>query len=107
MTEYLRDLHREIIQAKTALKDSIPEEHFKILNEKINEKVNSETSQLDRKHINKLNRLYDGHVVLCDSYNRFINLSQHELSQNEENVLNLGLNCHIQSKFDPLKRRWR
>jgi hypothetical protein len=34
-----------------------------------------------------------------------LNLSKHELTEDQKQVLNLGLNCHIQGKFDPTTKK--
>ena len=47
----------------------------------------------------KLNRLYGGFLYLKDKNDSFINLSSRVLSNDEKDFLNLGINCHIESKF--------
>ena len=66
--------------------------------------------------IKKLNTLYNGYhcfsnttygsrIMFKEHNNRFINLSDYEPTQEEIKVLNLGLNCHIQPKYDPLIKK--
>ena len=54
------------------------------------------------KHMNKLRQLYAGSVVLPESKNNIINLSSYQLTQQEENLLNHGLNFSIKSKINPI-----
>ena len=60
--------------------------------------------------IKKLNSLYYGRgltdksqsICMKNDMHSFINLSSHQLSPDEIQFLNLGLNCHIQPKYDKL-----
>ena len=52
----------------------------------------------------KLNELYNGQVLLKENVNSFVNLSNHELTPTEIEFLNLGLNYHIQPKYDKLHK---
>jgi hypothetical protein len=55
--------------------------------------------------LNKLNALYNAEMLLPNSQDKFLNLSHHQVSPKEKEVLNMGLNCHLQSKFDPVKKK--
>ena len=63
--------------------------------------------------VKKLNTLYHGGFTtnmdksICIKHNvkSFINLSDYQLSEPEIEFLNLGLNCHIQPKYDPLLKQ--
>ena len=46
----------------------------------------------------KLAKLYGGNIVLPESQDCFINLSDYELNDDEKELLNLGLNCHYLPK---------
>ena len=50
--------------------------------------------------LNKLNKLYQGQILLPDKSVSFVNLSSRELSLNEKEFLDLGLNVHLGSKFN-------
>jgi hypothetical protein len=54
---------------------------------------------------NKLNRLYHAQLPLLEAKDKFVNLSKHELTQDQKHVLNLGPNCHIQGKFDSTTKK--
>ena len=44
-------------------------------------------------------------MFLTNEQDKFINLSNYALSKTEKEVLNLGLNCHLQRKFDQTVKR--
>ena len=53
----------------------------------------------------KLNSLYHGTLLLKETKDKFLNLSNFVLNANEKYVLNLGLNSHLQRKIDPLEKK--
>ena len=55
--------------------------------------------------LKKLQNLYGGPILLPESKQCYINLSDRSLSEDEKEFLNLGLNCHTYSKFDPYKKK--
>ena len=54
--------------------------------------------------LKKLNELYNGQILLKENIDCFVNLSNHELTPSEIEYLNLGLNYHIQPKYDKLHK---
>ena len=57
------------------------------------------------KTIKKLSGLYGGPLMLPEASDGFLNLSSVELTQNQKELLNLGINCHVQTKYDPLEKK--
>ena len=58
------------------------------------------------KMLRKLSKLYKAPVVLPDKeVDAFINLSNYTLTDSEKHLLNLGLNCHLQSQVDIYERK--
>ena len=66
--------------------------------------------------IKKLNSLYSGYhcfnnkehgsrVMLKEQADRLINLSNYTLTKDEIDFLNLGVNCHLQPKYDHLTKK--
>ena len=54
----------------------------------------------------KLNNLHrQGNIVLPNESNHFLNLSDYVLTDDERNILNLGLNCHYQPKFNIMEKK--
>ena len=73
--------------------------------------LNNSDNVTKTRTIKKLNTLYygqnlfnNGHsdFVMKNDVNSFINLSDHQLTDDEIEFLNLGINCHIQPKYDKL-----
>ena len=62
------------------------------------------------KIVKKLSQLYhayhiipnDKHICIKNHVQCFVNLSDYQLSQTEENFLNLGLNCHTMPKYSKI-----
>ena len=44
-------------------------------------------------------------MYLAENNAKFLHLSCYALSEEEKETLNLGLNCHIQRKIDPIKKK--
>ena len=63
--------------------------------------------------LKKLNSLYQGQTVksnndyiyIKEDVNAFINLSNYKLTPDETQFLNLGLNCHLQPKYDKVHKQ--
>ena len=55
--------------------------------------------------LKKLNHLYNGTITLPQQSDGYINLSKHILTEQQKQVLNLGLNCHLQPKFDETDKK--
>ena len=89
----------------SALKNPIEHELQNILN--------NSNKVAKTKILKKLSNLYhcnnincsDKKVLLKDTNDSFVNLSSYHLSQEEEDFLNLGLNCHLQPKYDRLTKQ--
>ena len=57
------------------------------------------------KTIKKLTKLYGAQVNIPDGKEGYVNLSSIELTESQKDLLNLGLNCHFQCKYDPLDKK--
>ena len=55
--------------------------------------------------LKKLNDLYGGRLLYKNQHKSYINLSSYTLDEDEEEFLNLGLNFHIQPKYDKLHKQ--
>ena len=55
--------------------------------------------------LKKLNNLYKGQFFLKNEVNYFVNLSDHKVTPSEKEFLNLGLNYHLQPKYDKLHKQ--
>ena len=55
--------------------------------------------------VKKLSKMAQCDVVLPEVNDRYVNLSDYELSEAEKTFLNLGLNCHVQTPVDPFRKK--
>jgi len=104
-TMELNETQNLILTLKNELKEIIDENHFKQFEERIKEIKFNNTKNLELKHIKKLNKLFNDAKFPTANTNKFINLSKHQLTKEEREVLNMGLNCHIQRRIDPIKKK--
>ena len=79
------------------------------LKHKINESIStilSDHAELAKSRIlKKLSHLYKGDITVPKATQGFINLSSVQLSPEQVEFLNLGLNCHYFPKFDPVTKK--
>ena len=54
--------------------------------------------------LKKLNNLYNGVIKIKETSNSYINLSNYEPNEAQKEFLNLGLNYHIQPKYDKIEK---
>ena len=78
-------------------------ERLELVNTLGNLLENSEKVQRVRT-IKKLNSLYGASILLKEGKNCFVNLSNYDLSEDEVEFLNLGLNYHMQPKYSRLHK---
>ena len=104
-TQKIDELEEEKVQILVTLQNDIPAEDLC----KILKVVEDNTDKLDanckQTMVKKLSNLYQGEIVLPEESTRYVNLSSYELSDNEKEFLNLGLNCHIQTPIDHYKKK--
>ena len=55
--------------------------------------------------LRKLNKLYRGRVNIPEDKDGYVNLSNYILTDEEKEVLDLGLNCHLQPRYDKLNKK--
>ena len=102
-THLLRDI--ELFNCKPEVKEPVFSELCSILE---NSNMVSKT-----RVTKKLNILYHGcnnknagkSICFKNSGDAFINLSSYELNADEKEFLNLGLNCHIQPKYNKIHKQ--
>ena len=78
------------------------------IRDKLDEVVLSSDHAIKVKTIEKLSALYGGPLMLPEVSDGYLNLSSVELTQSQKDLLNLGLNCHIQTiqtKYDSLEKK--
>ena len=53
----------------------------------------------------KLNNLYNGSILFPNKDDKFLNLSNHELTQPQKDFLNLGSTCHLFNQFNHVQKQ--
>ena len=123
--EFTNDFRRKLVQrqldtGKTKLvevKQEIAERHAK-LEEYIEDNI-SRTNIIDQVQRNaerihqktqatmlkKLQGIYGSTLLLPEQKQCYVHLSDRVLTPDEEEFLNMGLNCHVYSKFDNYKKK--
>ena len=75
---------------------------FESLSERV---VFTRSITLENLHIKKLTALYGGNILLKQPQNPVVNLSNHKISEQLQRVFNLGMQCHVQSKYNHIQRK--
>jgi membrane-bound lytic murein transglycosylase len=87
------------------LKQNCSNEEFQQITEKIEEQCEQAIISQRTLITKKLNKLYHGSVLFPSDHDNFINLSNHNVTEVQREVLNMGLNCHLQPKFDIITKK--
>ena len=95
----LHELQSKVSELQTDLDNCALEEVKKVqLRLKIDEKFENSLHSDKLRIVDKLKRLYQGDIKLPEKHQGYINLSSIALTKEQDELLNLGLNCHLQSK---------
>ena len=105
-TSSISELERDVAERTTSIKETMDHEVLKPILETIKTNVDNENIETRLKMTRKLSKLYRAPIILPDNeQDAFINLSNYTLTENEKSLLNLGLNCHVQSPVDKYKKK--
>ena len=106
--ELLRNLYLEYSAAFDEFKNLEIEDDLRSNALKALENLAGGHKEVERARIQrKLAKLYGGNLVVPESNDCFINLSDYELKEDEKEVLNLGLNCHFLPKPSRQRKKSR
>ena len=61
--------------------------------------------KIEMDHQRKLSNLYNGRINLKERQDCVVNLSTEKIDPTLNNILNLGLNCHLKSKYSKLRKK--
>ena len=93
------ELREKLTRLEEKLNSSDIDEDFKRqLRVAVDEKVENFNHAGKVKLAKKLSKIYGGNISVPKEKQGYINLSSAELTTEQHNFLNLGLNCHLQSK---------
>ena len=99
-------LEQELNERTVSLRNSMDKNIFEEVSSTISNNVEKLVVDTKLKMVRKLSTLYKNPIVLPEDRNdSFVNLSTYTPTANETALLNLGLNCHIQSPIDKYKRK--
>ena len=101
LKEHERDLEITLDEIKNY---NYSEEDKRRVQHAIDQEIQNSDLCTETRILKKLNKLYRGNVILKKDSDSFINLSKYELTATEKEFLNLGLNYHLQQKYDKLTK---
>ena len=119
--EYKKSLVLEQIEQKQKIVEELNEKLSKLQKDFDESNLNARTKEELLQHFElsarncdhaakvktrkKLSKLYGGQVYIPEAKEGYINLSSVQLTKIQKELLNLGLNCHYQCKYDPLDKK--
>ena len=99
--ESFKRLEQEVEKNESKYLRLVLEERVRAdINRALKDEQNYFDNLVKNRVLNKLNKLYRGQIVLPDKSVSFVNLSSRQLSTDEKEFLDLGLNVHLGSKFN-------
>ena len=92
--QQLEELNKQLEEVNTSFDElDVPEELKERTCAKLGELIQTHEQTVRTRVLRKLSSLYGGPVCLPESRDSFLNLSSHALTQDQKDLLNLGLNC--------------
>ena len=105
-TEILENLSSEEKIIRTEIDDFEFDHQLKMkVDDELNNILEFYENETRKNILKKLNNLYNGRIFVKDNSVSFVNLSNRVLDSNEIAFLNLGLNFHLQPKYDKLLKQ--
>ena len=99
-------LMSQVSELKKSLCESVNSPvRFKALMFFLQRLLDKEKSEMEQVQLNKLVNLYGGDILLKQNRDSVINLSKVELSSSVIESLSYGMNCHIRTKFNKIKKK--
>ena len=103
--KYIEELKHQKAQLLDALnRTNISNENLTRVLSLQDEIIRNKEQIVKTRTIKKLNSLYHGKIVLKEECNNYVNLSSYNLSEDEKQFLNLGINMHVPNKYDKLHK---
>ena len=103
--EEIERLEIESEEQENLLKSKLTVETLNQIKSYLEQIVSKADLQHRLKITRKLCKLYNGDILLPNKNEKYINLSDYPLTKEQKEFLNLGPNCHLKSKFNPLKKK--
>jgi hypothetical protein len=105
-TEDIIKHSQECAELKSELKESINcDLKFQSLLMFLERIIETKKDMLCVTHTNKLTHLHGSEIFIKEDRDSVINLSIYPIDEKIKDIFNLGMNCHLRSKYDPLKKK--
>ena len=102
--QLIRSLKEEIHQVKAQWKD-IQQEDRSDIHQVLKDLTAQDYTKKEKTILHKLNNLNGGKLRLPKKTERYVNLTQYTPTPAEEDLLQLGLNCHFADRPKPINKR--
>ena len=102
--QLVRSLKDEVYQVKKQWRD-IQQEYRSNIHRILKDLAKQDYNKKEKTILRKLNNLNGGKLCLPKKTERYINLTSYTPSPAEEELLQLGLNCHFADKPKPINKR--
>ena len=104
--QQLEDVRYQLAEANASFLDiDAPEELKRRTVTKIGELIQTHEQTVKTRLLRKLSSLYGGPITLPNNRDSFVNLSSHVLTQDQKDLLNLGLNCSYYPKNNQQEKK--
>ena len=104
--EALKFLSTELLKHKLELdKHQLTENIKNNINRALDEQLEHSEKIIKTRITKKLSNLYDGEIYIKEDTPGYINLSNFSLTAEQQEFLNLGLNCHVQGKYSKIEKK--
>ena len=103
--ENLKTLNNELITLQEKVQATLPPNEINHITECLADLKKRYVFIKENEILAKLNILYGGRMCLPSTEEKYINLSQTTLTEEQRKFLNLGMNCHLESTYDLTKKK--
>ena len=101
----LADIEKEAMEIKANLEQNLDPGLLSNIFEVITDNSTKLDASCKQTMVRKLSQMAQCEIALPEVNDRYVNLSDYELSEAEKAFLNLGLNCHVQTPVDPFRKK--
>ena len=104
--QQLEDIYDQLEEAKASFDALDAEEELKArTREKLSELKHVHDQTVKTRVLKRLSSLYGGSVTLPEKCDNFVNLSSHELTPDQKELLNLGLQCNFYPRANQQEKK--
>ena len=101
----IKHLNEEFEKTRDQLKEKIRPEEITKVEDCLHQIISKEDQQHRQNILKKLCKLYKGNIILPNLKDNYVNLSKLNLTNDQKEFLNLGPNCHLKTRFDPVNKK--